>query len=113
MLDVYYVNGSMKTSTFAGDVKRGLTAERKYLLPKYSIRVSDPIKAQKILSESLSLDECIAKGDEVIIVLKNKEDVSKIGALLLTAGIALMEMRVLGTMEEVFLRMRQKPEADA
>ncbi len=79
-----------------------------FLLPRYSLRVADPIKAQKILSEGLPLDECIAKGDEVIVTLKNREDVPKIGALLGTAGIALLEMRLLGTMEEVFLSMRQK-----
>jgi len=84
-----------------------------YLLPRYSLRVSDPVKAQKILSDSLPLDECIAKGDEVVITLRNREDVPKVSALLGTAGIALMEMRLLGTMEEVFLRMRQKPEANA
>ena len=84
-----------------------------YLLPRYTIRVSDPIKAQKILSDSLPLDECIAKGDEVIVTLKNREDVSNISALLSTAGVALMEMRLLGTMEEVFLRIRQESEVTA
>jgi ABC-2 type transport system ATP-binding protein len=83
-----------------------------YLLPRYSIRVPDPMKAQRILSEGLSLDECVVKGDEVIITLRNREDVTKIGSLLSAAGVALLEMRLLGTMEEVFLRMRQKPEAN-
>lgn len=84
-----------------------------YLLPKYSLRVSDPIKAQKVLSDNLSLDECIAKGDEVIITLRDRGDIPKVGALLGTAGIALMEMRHLGTMEEVFLRMREEPKGTA
>ena len=84
-----------------------------YLLPRYSLRVSDPVKAQKVLSDGLSLDECIAKGDEVVITLRNREDVPRVSALLGTAGIALMEMRLLGTMEEVFLRIRQKPEVGA
>jgi len=84
-----------------------------YLLPRYSLRVSDPIRAQKVLSDGLSLDECIAKGDEVVITLRNREDVPRVSALLGTAGIALMEMRLLGTMEDVFLRIRQEPEANA
>ena len=84
-----------------------------YLLPRYSLRVSDPIKAQKVLSDGLSLDECIVKDDEVVIALKNREDVPKVGVLLGTAGIALMEMRLLGTMEEVFLSIRQKTEVGA
>jgi len=84
-----------------------------YLLPRYSIRVSDPVKAQRILSDSLLLGECIAKGDEVVVTLKNREDVLKIVSLLSTAGVALMEMRLLGTMEEVFLSIRQKTEGIA
>jgi dimethylhistidine N-methyltransferase len=34
-IEVIYVNGSMKKSTFAEDVRIGLTAEKKFLLPKY------------------------------------------------------------------------------
>jgi len=84
-----------------------------YLLPRFSIRVSDPVKAQRILSDGLQLDECIVKGDEVVVTLKNGEDVSKIGALLSTAGVAVLEMRLLGTMEEVFLKIQQKTGAVA
>lgn len=84
-----------------------------FLLPRFSIRVSDPIKAQKILSEGLSLDECVVKGEEVVVSLRNKEDVSKIGAVLSAAGLAILEMRALGTMEEVFLKIQQKTEESA
>ena len=84
-----------------------------YLLPRYALRVLDPVRAQKILSDSLQLEECIAKGDEVIVTLKNREDVQKIGVLLGSAGMALLEMRLLGTMEEVFLRLRQKTSTEA
>ncbi len=82
-----------------------------YLLPRYSLRVPDPVRAQKILSEGLQLEECIAKGDEVIVTLKNQEDVQKIGILL--SEMPLLEMRLLGTMEEVFLRLRQKTQTEA
>jgi len=84
-----------------------------YLLPRFSIRVSDPVKAQRILSDGLQLDECIVKGDEVVVTLNNREDVSKIGAVLSTAGVAVLEMRLLGTMEEVFLKIQQKTGAVA
>jgi hypothetical protein len=60
----------------------------------------------------LALDECIAKGDEVIVTLRNREDVPKIGALLGSAGLSLLEMRLLGTMEEVFLKIRQKHDVE-
>lgn len=79
----------------------------RYLLPSYAIRVSDLAKAQKLLSEGLVTTECFVKGSEIILTLKESRDVPKIAVLLGSAGIALFEMRQLGTMEEVFLRMRE------
>jgi hypothetical protein len=35
-LSIYYSNGSNDVSSFAEDVKSGLTASKKYLLPKYN-----------------------------------------------------------------------------
>ena len=81
-------------------------------MPTYSIRVSDPIKAQQVLSDSLPVNECSVKGEEVVVTLKNKEDASKISSILITSGVTIMEMRMVGTMEEVFLRMRPNTEAD-
>ena len=83
-----------------------------YLAPMYTIRVSDPAKAQQVLSDSLPVNECTSKGEEVVVVLKNKEDALRISSLLSTAGVAILEMQTVGTMEEVFLRIRQKTEAD-
>lgn len=78
----------------------------RYLLPSYAIRCSDPAKAQKVLSEGLATTECQLKGEEVLVTLKNAADVPRMAVVLGQAGIALMEMRQLGTMEDVFLRMR-------
>jgi ABC-type multidrug transport system ATPase subunit len=78
----------------------------RYLLPSYAIRTSDPSKAQRVLSEGLATTECTVMRDEVVVTLKDAADVPKVSVLLGEAGIALMEMRQLGTMEEVFLRMR-------
>jgi len=78
-----------------------------YLLPSYAIRVSDPARAQKLISEGLAVTECAVKADEVLVTLKDATDVPKISALLGSAGIDLLEMRSIGTMEDVFLRMRE------
>jgi len=83
-----------------------------YLSPMYSIRVSDPVKARQVLSDSIPVNECTLKGEEVVVTLKNKEDALKISSLLSTAGVAILEMRMVGTMEEVFLKMRQNTETN-
>ena len=82
----------------------------KYLLPMYSLRVSDPVRAQQVISQSLDVSECHVKGEEVVVTLVNREDVPKVTAVLGGAGIALTEMRQLGTMEEVFLSFRRRKE---
>ncbi len=79
-----------------------------YLLPSYAVRVSDPARAQKLLSEGLATTECTVKGDEVLVTLNDVGDVPKISAVLGSAGIALLELRSVGTMEDVFLRMRER-----
>jgi len=78
-----------------------------FLLPSYAVRVSDAPKAHKVLSENLDTAECVLRGDEVHITLKNAADVPKVAALLGAAEIALLEMRPTGTMEDVFLKMRE------
>jgi ABC-type multidrug transport system ATPase subunit len=83
-----------------------------YLAPTYSIRVSDPVEARQVLSDGIPVNECTLKGEEVIVILKNKEDALKISSLLSAAGVAILEMRMVGTMEEVFLKMRQNTETD-
>jgi ABC-2 type transport system ATP-binding protein len=80
----------------------------RYLLPTYALRVSDPVRAQQVLSRSLPLSECAVEGEELRVTLKNASDVPRMSELLGAAGISLLEMRQLGTMEEVFLRMREQ-----
>jgi ABC-2 type transport system ATP-binding protein len=80
----------------------------RYLLPSYSLRVSDPARAQRVLADGLGAPECVIKGDEVVLTLKDAADAPKVAVLLGTAGISLLEMKQLGTMEEVFLRMRKE-----
>jgi hypothetical protein len=46
----------------------------------------------------------------VTVTLANKDDVPQITAVLGKANIALMEMKQLGTMEEVFLSFRKSKE---
>lgn len=80
----------------------------KYLLPTYALAVSDPARAQQVLADGLDTEECRVEGVEVRLTLKDRKDVPRVAALLGQAGIALTEMRPLGTMEEVFLRARQQ-----
>jgi ABC-2 type transport system ATP-binding protein len=80
----------------------------KYLMPSYALRVSDPEKAREVISQGLATTECMVKGDELMVTLSNKEDVPQVTVLLGQAGIATMEMRQVGTMEEVFLSFRQQ-----
>jgi ABC-2 type transport system ATP-binding protein len=82
----------------------------KYLLPMFSLRVSDPVRAQQVISQSLDVSECQVKGEEVIVTLVNNEDVPKVAVILGGAGITMTEMRQLGTMEEVFLSFRRQKE---
>lgn len=78
----------------------------RYLLPQYALRVSDPNLAQQILSQRLDTTECRIEGEEVIVTLRKADDVPQLPLLLAESGIAMMEMRHIGTMEEVFLNMR-------
>ena len=82
----------------------------KYLLPMYSLRVSDPVRAQQVISQSLDVSDCQVKGEEVIVTLVNREDVPKMAVVLGGAGITMTEMKQLGTMEEVFLSFRRQKE---
>ena len=82
----------------------------KYLLPMYSLRVSDPMKAQQVITQSLDVSDCQLKGEEVIVTLVNREDVPKMAVVLGGAGITMTEMKQLGTMEEVFLSFRRQKE---
>ena len=82
----------------------------KYLLPMFSLRVSDPVKAQQVISQSLDVSDCQVKGEEVIVTLVNREDVPKMAVVLGGAGITMTEMKQLGTMEEVFLSFRRQKE---
>ena len=80
----------------------------RFLLPSFALRVSDLAKAEAVLREGLETTECQIKGDELVLTLKDRDDVPKVTTVLGGAGIALMEMRQLGTMEDAFLRMRQQ-----
>jgi ABC-2 type transport system ATP-binding protein len=80
----------------------------RYLTPSFALRVSDLALSHKVLSERLATHECAVRGEELFVTLVNKEDVPKVAALLGAAGVALMEMRQTGTMEEVFLSMRHQ-----
>ena len=82
----------------------------KYLLPMFSLRVSDPVKAQQVISQALDVTDCRVKGDELIVTLAKQEDVPKVAVVLGGAGITMMEMKQLGTMEEVFLSFRRSKE---
>ncbi len=82
----------------------------KYLLPMFSLRVSDPVKAQQVISQSLDVSDCQVKGEEVIVTLVNREDVPKMAVILGGASITMTEMKQLGTMEEVFLSFRRQKE---
>jgi len=82
----------------------------RYLLPIFSLRVSDPLKAQQALTQGLDVTDCQLKGEEVVVTLANREDVPKVAVVLGGAGITLSEMRQLGTMEEVFLSFRRQKE---
>jgi ABC-2 type transport system ATP-binding protein len=79
----------------------------KYLLPSFALRVSVPARAAKALAEALPVRECTVQGEEVHVTLLDPKDVPRIAAVLGGAGVAVLEMRQLGTMEEVFLRARQ------
>lgn len=79
----------------------------KYLLPAYALQVSDPVRAQQVLAEGLETEELRIEGTELRLTLKNRDDAPRVAAILGEAGIALTEMRPIGTMEEVFLRARQ------
>ena len=80
----------------------------KFLLPSYALRVGEPSRARKMLSKNLATTECYVKRDEVWVTLKRRKDVQRIAIILGKAGIPLSEMRQVGTMEEVFLRMRSR-----
>ena len=82
----------------------------KYLLPMFSLRVSDPVKAQQVISQGLDVSDCQLKGEEVVVTLVNQEDAPKVSVVLGQAGITMTEMKQMGTMEEVFLSFRRQKE---
>jgi dimethylhistidine N-methyltransferase len=85
-LDVYYVNGSVKASTFAGDVKKGLTCGNKYLLPKYFYDRAGSELFEKICSTSeyyvtRTETEILERfSDEIALANKDKEYLVELGS---------------------------------
>jgi len=78
--------------------------KEKYLAPTYMLHVSDPQKARKVLDDNLRLQSVKIIEGNVSIVLTKRSDASEIAKLLVGEGIELFEMKLTGTMEEVFER---------
>ncbi len=81
----------------------------RYLLPSYAIKVSDPAAAVRVLQQQLHPKECTVSGDEVHLVLADRADLPKVATVIGSAGLTLTELRQQGTMEEVFLQLRERP----
>ena len=78
--------------------------KEKYLAPSYMIHVSDPQTARKVLDDNIRLQSVKIIEGMLSVVLAKRSDASKIARLLTQENIDIYEMKMTGTMEEVFER---------
>jgi len=78
--------------------------KEKYLAPSYMIHVSDPQTARKVLDDNIRLQSVNIVEGMLSVVLTKRSDASKIAKLLVQENIDIYEMKMTGTMEEVFER---------
>jgi ABC-2 type transport system ATP-binding protein len=78
--------------------------KEKYLAPSYMIHVSDPQTARKVLDDNIRLQSVNIVEGMLSVVLAKRSDASKIAKLLVQENIDIYEMKMTGTMEEVFER---------
>jgi ABC-type multidrug transport system ATPase subunit len=78
--------------------------KEKYLAPSYMIHVSDPQTARKVLDDNIRLQSVNIVEGMLSVVLAKRSDASKIARLLVQENIDIYEMKMTGTMEEVFER---------
>lgn len=76
----------------------------KYLMPSYMLHVSDPQRTRQILDRELRLQSIKIVEGQVALTLQKRADAPEISRILVREGIDMLEMRSMGTMEEVFER---------
>ena len=79
--------------------------KEKYLLPSYILQVSDPEKAREALNGNLPLQYLKIVEGQVAVTLQRRADAPSVAKILVESGVAIFEMRMTGTMEEVFERI--------
>jgi len=80
--------------------------KEKFLTPVYQIEVSDVTKAVEILTKRLKLLDIRTAGANIVqVALMNRADAPQIARALVEAGLDILEMKSVGTMEDVFQRV--------
>ena len=78
--------------------------KEKYLLPMYSLHVSDPQRAMEVIDSGMKVQNIKVSDGEVVVMLRKRADAAEASRLVVQAGIDLFEIKASGTMEDVFER---------
>lgn len=78
--------------------------KEKYLLPMYSLHVSDPQRAMEVIDSGMKVQNIKVADGEVVVMLRKRADAAEASRLVVQAGIDLFEIKASGTMEDVFER---------
>ncbi len=78
--------------------------KEKYLLPAFTLHVSDPQRAMDIIDNGMKVQNIKIVDGNVFVILRKRADAAQASRLLVQAGIDLFEIKTSGTMEDVFER---------
>ncbi len=79
--------------------------KEKYLLPAFTLHVSDPQRAVEMIDSGMKVQNVKIDSDGcVFVILRKRGDAAQMSRLLVQGGIDLFEMKTAGTMEDVFER---------
>ncbi len=95
----FIANGKIVTAGAARDLKR------KFLMPSYSLEVSNPQKAAEVLNNTRGISSIKLIEGGLNVTLAGREYAGLIPKALVANNIELYEMKALGTMEDVFDRI--------
>lgn len=78
--------------------------KEKYLLPMYTLHVSDPQRAMDVIDSGMKVQNIKVADGNVLVMLRKRADAAEASRLVVQAGIDLFEIKAAGTMEDVFER---------
>ena len=59
---------------------------------RYRLKVTDPVKAKQVLGAHAGVAHVVARGDELVLILSDKDALAKVAPLLSEQGVGLLEL---------------------